>query len=197
MIIWVGKPLVLAIHERQVAEHGGTDGVRDDGLLESALARPQQLHASGDPAPDLCDLAAALAYGLARNHPFLDGNKRTAAVACETFLELNGAALEADDVELYPVYLALAEGKLSEKDFAAWLRGRTRTRGRGEAHQPRAAYRAKPRGRRSRRVAPRPLRQARIDLRLQELRGIQGYWSRKARDKGILTERDLDRYLDA
>ncbi|HSC96530.1 MAG TPA: type II toxin-antitoxin system death-on-curing family toxin [Burkholderiales bacterium] len=150
MVIWIEKALVLAIHERQLAEHGGTGGVRDEGLLESALARPQQLHSYGDPAPDLADLAAALAYGLARNHPFLDGNKRTAAVACETFLELNGAVLEADDLGLYPVYIALAEGKLTERDFAAWLRGRVRARGRGEAHEPRSAYRAKPRSARQR-----------------------------------------------
>jgi death-on-curing protein len=144
-MIWIGKALVLAIHDRQLAEHGGTAGVRDEGLLESALARPQQLHAYGNPAPGLPDLAAALAYGIARNHPFLDGNKRTAAVACETFLELNGATLEASDLELYPLYMALAEGKLGERDFAAWLRERVRASGRGEAHEPRAAYRAKPR----------------------------------------------------
>lgn len=157
-MIWVEKALALAIHERQLAEHGGTGGVRDEGLLESALARPQQLHAYGDPKPDLSDLAAALAYGLARNHPFLDGNKRTAAVACETFLELNSATLEADDLELYPVYLALAEGKLSERDFAAWLRERVHTRGRGEAREPRSAYRAKPRAARSRRTPSRAAR---------------------------------------
>jgi death-on-curing protein len=151
VIVWLEKALVLAIHDRQLAEHGGTSGVRDEGLLESALARPQQLHAYGDPPPDLADLAAALAHGLARNHPFLDGNKRTAAVACETFLELNGATLEADDLELYPLYLALAEGKLGERDFAAWLRGRVRARGRGAAHEPRSAYQAKPRAARSRR----------------------------------------------
>jgi death-on-curing protein len=150
MVIWIERALVLAIHERQLAEHGGTGGVRDEGLLESALARPQQLHSYGDPAPDLADLAAALAYGLARNHPFLDGNKRTAAVACETFLELNGAVLEADDLDLYPVYIALAEGKLTERDFAAWLRGRVRARGRGKAREPRSAYRAKPRSARQR-----------------------------------------------
>lgn len=150
-MIWIEPALVLAIHERQLAEHGGTGGVRDEGLLESALARPLQLHAYGDPAPDLSDLAAALAYGLARNHPFLDGNKRTAAVACETFLELNGATLEASDLELYPVYLALAEGKLGERGFAAWLRERVHARGRGEAHEPRATYRAKPRPPKSRR----------------------------------------------
>jgi death-on-curing protein len=152
MVVWIEKALVLGIHDRQLAEHGGQGGVRDDGLLESALARPQQLYAYGDPAPDLADLAAALAYGLARNHPFLDGNKRTAAVACETFLELNGATLEADDLDLYPVYLALAEGKLAEREFAAWLRERVRTRGRGAAHEPRAAYRAKPRAARTRRA---------------------------------------------
>jgi death-on-curing protein len=157
-MIWLEKALALAIHDRQLAEHGGTGGLRDEGLLESALARPQQLHAYGDPAPDLSDLAAALAYGLARNHPFLDGNKRTAAVACETFLELNGATLEADDVELYPLYLALAEGNLSERDFAAWLRERVRTRGRGEAHEPRTAYQAKPRTARPRRASSRAAR---------------------------------------
>lgn len=158
MIVWLEKALVLAIHDRQLAEHGGTGGVRDEGLLESALARPQLLHAHGDPAPDLANLAAALAYGLARNHPFLDGNKRTAAVACETFPELNGATLEADDLELYPLYLALAEGTLGERDFAAWLRERVRTRGRGEAHEPRASYRAKARAARSQRKPARAAR---------------------------------------
>ena len=155
LIVWLGKALALDVHDRQIAEHGGSAGVRDEGLLESALARPQQLHAYGDPAPDLADLAASLAGGLARNHPFVDGNKRTAAVACETFLELNGAILEAEDLELFPIYLALAEGKLSEQDFAAWLRERVRTRGRGEAHEPRPGYRVKARSAGRRR---RPLR---------------------------------------
>jgi death-on-curing protein len=120
--------------------------VRDEGLLESALARPQQLHAYGDPAPDLPDLAAALAYGLARNHPFVDGNKRTAHVAYRTFLALNGAELEATDEEKYVAMLALAEGKLAERDFAAWLRERLRLAPRGEAHEPRKSYGAKRRG---------------------------------------------------
>jgi death on curing protein len=142
-MVWLEKALVLAIHDRQVAEHGGSAGVRDEGLLESELARPQQLHAYGDPAPDLANLAAALAYGLARNHPFVDGNKRTAAVCCETFIELNGATLEADDAELFPRYLALAEGKLAERDFAAWLRERLRPGARGEVHEPRKTYRAR------------------------------------------------------
>ncbi|MFN7086798.1 MAG: type II toxin-antitoxin system death-on-curing family toxin [Burkholderiales bacterium] len=147
MIVWLEKALILAIHDRQLVEHGGSAGVRDEGLLESALARPQQSHAYGDPVPDLADLAAALADGLARNHPFVDGNKRTAAVCCETFVELNGAAIEANDLGLYPQYLALAEGRLAERDFAAWLRERLRLAPRGEAHEePRKPYRAKPRG---------------------------------------------------
>lgn len=124
MIVWLDKPLVLAIHDRQLAEHGGSSGVRDQGLLESAPARPQQLYAYSDPPPDLADLAASLAYGVARNHPFVDGNKRTAAVCCETFIELNGAQLIAEDSELFVRFLALAEGKLAVEEFAAWLRQR-------------------------------------------------------------------------
>jgi death-on-curing protein len=143
MIVWLEKGLALAIHDRQLAEHGGSAGVRDDTLLESALARPQQLQAYGDPAPDLVALAAALAYGLARNHPFVDANKRTAAVCCETFVELNGAALEADDLELFEHYLALAEGKRTEADFAAWLRERLRPGTSGAAHESRKTYRAR------------------------------------------------------
>jgi len=145
MIVWVEKPLVLAIHDRQIAEHGGSAGTRDEGLLESALARPQQLHAYGDPTPDLAGLAAALASGIARNHPFLDGNKRTAHVAYRTFLELNGADLDATDEDKYVTMLALAEGKLAERDFAAWLRARVQLAPRGEAHEPRKTYRVKPR----------------------------------------------------
>ncbi|MBE7375537.1 type II toxin-antitoxin system death-on-curing family toxin [Pseudomonas lopnurensis] len=124
MIVWIGKALALAIHDRQLAEHGGGSGVRDEGLLDSALARPQQLHAYGEPAPDLTDLAASLAFGLARNHPFVDGNKRTAAVLCEVFIELNNGKLLADDLELYPQYLGLAEGSIDEAEFARWLRTR-------------------------------------------------------------------------
>jgi death-on-curing protein len=120
MIVWLEKALVLAIHDRQIAEHGGSTGLRDEGLLESALARAQQVHAYGDPAPDLADLAAALAFGLARNHPFVDGNKRTAHVSYRTFLELNGAELVATDEEKYVAILALAEGN-SPSDFAPCL----------------------------------------------------------------------------
>jgi len=142
MIIWLSRELVLAIHDRQLAEHGGSSGVRDDNMLESALARPQQLYAYSDPLPDLADLAATLAYGLARNHPFVDGNKRTAAVACETFIELNGAQLTAEDIELFPVFLDLAEGKLKVEEFAACLRPRIQTAPQIQVQEPRGSYKA-------------------------------------------------------
>lgn len=122
MIVWIEKKLALAIHDRQLAEHGGSAGVRDENMLESALARPQRLYAYGDPSPDLADLAASLAFGLARNHPFVDGNKRTAYVVCRTFLELNDASLHAPAEEKYLSILALAEGKLAVEEFALWLR---------------------------------------------------------------------------
>ncbi len=141
MIIWIEKELALAIHDRQLAEHGGSSGVRAEELLDSALARPQQLHAYGDPSPDLADLAATLAYGLARNHPFVDGNKRTAAVVCETFINLNDSALNAEDSELFPRYLALAEGKLALEEFAAWLREHTQTRPKNRIQESRTRRR--------------------------------------------------------
>jgi death-on-curing protein len=158
MIVWLEKALVLAIHDRQVAEHGGSAGVRDQGLLESAMARPQQLHACGDPAPDLADLAAALAYGLARNHPFVDGNKRTAHVAYRTFLALNGADLAATDEEKYVAMVALAEGRFPERDFAGWLRARLRVAPPAEAHETLKPYRARPRGTRRPGARARPAR---------------------------------------
>lgn len=143
LITWVERPLALAIHDRELAEHGGTDGVRDATLLESALARPQQLFAYGDPAPDLADLAATLAYGLARNHPFVDGNKRTAAVTCETFIALNDAILNASDLDLYPLYLALAEGKLTEREFAEWLRRHIAVAPGNQVHEKAARHTAR------------------------------------------------------
>lgn len=124
--IWIGEALALAIHKRQLAEHGGLDGVRDLGLLQSALSRPRHLFAYNDPTPALPALAASYAFGIARNHPFIDGNKRTAAVVCETFLELNGMSIHATDAEMYPVFLDLAAGKLSEGELASWLDARTR-----------------------------------------------------------------------
>ena len=141
MIVWIDRALALAMHDRQLAEHGGGNGVRDEGMLDSALARPQQRHAYGDPPPDLAELAAALAFGLARNHPFVDGNKRTAAVACETFILLNDAALEASDDELYPRYLGLAEGSLDEAGFADGLRTKIVAKPAGKLQEPKARYR--------------------------------------------------------
>jgi death-on-curing protein len=119
--IWISKELAVAIHQRQLAEHGGADGVRDVGLLESALARPRQRFAYEDPTPTIPALAAAYAFGIARNHAFIDGNKRTAYVVCRTFLILNGFDLTADRVDRYTTFLSLAEGNLSEPDLAAWL----------------------------------------------------------------------------
>jgi death-on-curing protein len=118
---WVHEDVVLAIHEAQLAEHGGPVGIRDSGLLSSALARPQQLHAYGV-SPDAPALAAAYAHGIARNHPFLDGNKRTAFVVLELFLELNGWSLQADDADCVTTIQELASGKLSERELSSWVR---------------------------------------------------------------------------
>lgn len=124
--VWVGVELALAIHRRQLAEHGGSDGVRDAALLDSALARPQQLLAYGGADVDVPALTAAYAFGIARNHPFVDGNKRTAYVVCRTFLLLNGWDIAGDLHERYPVFLGLAAGELSEDELATWLRERAR-----------------------------------------------------------------------
>ena len=145
MIAWIESKLVLAIHDRQLAEHGGSPGLRDANLLESALARPQQLNAYGDPPPDLADLAASLAFGLARNHPFVDGNKRTAFVSCRTFLALNGANLVASDEDKYLTFLALGEGRLSVADLATWLRPRLQTDAPHRVQERRPRYTARKR----------------------------------------------------
>lgn len=113
---------MLAIHRRQITEHGGDPGVRDRGLLDSALARPRHLVADGEGQLDLASLAAAYAFGIARNHPFVDGSKRTALVVCRTFLAINGFELNATPQEKYLTFLGLAEGRTSEHDVAAWIR---------------------------------------------------------------------------
>jgi death-on-curing protein len=118
--ICIEPTVIVAIHEEQLAEHGGPAGIRDNGLLESALARPLQLSHYGK--PDVADLAASYAFGIARNHPFIDGNKRTAFVAAELFLALNGYLLDADDADCVSHVLALAASELDEPSFAAWLR---------------------------------------------------------------------------
>ena len=140
MYVWIERTLALAIHDRQLAEHGGSSGVRDESLLDSALARPQQLFAYGDPAPDLAALAASLAFGIARNHPFVDGKKRTAHVCYRVFLALNGAEFDASNEDKYIAMLQLAEGSLDEAGFVAWLRPRIRYAPARQIHEPRARY---------------------------------------------------------
>ena len=119
--VWLDFRDALAIHSRLLAEHGGAAGVRDQGLLESALARPRQVYAYGE-GPDLAALAAAYTLGILRNHPFVDGNKRVALVLTELFLALNGTDLLADDVACVTHTLQLADGALTEAAFAEWLR---------------------------------------------------------------------------
>lgn len=122
-IVWIADAVILAIHDEQLAQHGGAAGVRDAGLLESAMARPRQRVAYAD--PDLAELAALHALAIARNHPFIDGNKRTALVALELFLALNGKALAASDADAVLAVLAMAAGSLSDDDFIAWVRRHT------------------------------------------------------------------------
>ncbi|NIJ62683.1 type II toxin-antitoxin system death-on-curing family toxin [Qipengyuania flava] len=117
---WLSLDIALAVHDRQLAEHGGPTGVRDQGMLESALARPLNQWTYGE--DDLCALAAAYAYGIARNHPFADGNKRTAWVFARLFLMLNGQTLSFTPRMAIDVVLALAEGELSEEELADWFR---------------------------------------------------------------------------
>lgn len=117
--VWIELEVVLAIHDEQLAEHGGQPGVRDSGLLESALGRPRHQFAYGEPS--IPRLAASYAFGISRNHPFLDGNKRTSLVVAELFLELNGYALIAGDSECVTTFLQLAAGELTEETLAGWI----------------------------------------------------------------------------
>jgi len=117
---WIAKAVVLALHKEQLAEHGGSDGMRDEGLLDSALAKTQNLFAYSE--PDLFDLAASYAFGIAHNHAFIDGNKRTALTVAATFLYLHGLDIVAPKEALYTTFLSLADGSLSEGALAAWLR---------------------------------------------------------------------------
>lgn len=118
--VWVLREVVLALHDAQLAEHGGPSGLRDGGLLDSALARPRHLYAYE--RSDVFNLAAAYASGIARNHPFVDGNKRTAFLTSYVFLRLNGQRLVADEINAATAMLALAAGASSEETFASWLR---------------------------------------------------------------------------
>jgi death on curing protein len=119
---WLDREIILAIHEEQLAQHGGGAGIRDENLMDSALGRPQNLNAY-NPDVDRCDLAASYAYGIAKNHPFIDGNKRTAYVAMELFLIEHGMMLTADDGDAVVTFLGLAAGDVSEEQLAVWIRG--------------------------------------------------------------------------
>jgi len=123
---WIDRRLLVLLHDESLAMHGGASGLRDAGLLDSALARPLNLVACGD--PDLAELAASYAFGLAQNHPFVDGNKRAAFLAAGLFLGLNGYRLTASQAEATVAVFGLASGEIDEPTFAAWLRGRVLAR---------------------------------------------------------------------
>ena len=120
-IIWIEKQEALAIHAQQLATHGGSDGIRDECLLESALARPLNPLAYSEESPSIAHLAAAYGFGIARNHPFVDGSKRTALVVAFTFLLINGLRITASKEDRYFVFYDLAAGKFSEDALAQWL----------------------------------------------------------------------------
>jgi death-on-curing protein len=124
--VWIERSIILAVHDEQLAEHGGAVGIRDEGLMDSALGRPAHLAADGK--PDVADLAAAYGVALAKNHPFVDGNKRTAFVAMELFLVLKGYKLLATDADCVLTMLAVAAGDLDETGFAAWIRKNVKSR---------------------------------------------------------------------
>jgi death on curing protein len=125
--IWPALAVVLAIHEEQIAEHGGSLGLRDPGRLDAALHRPLNYLSFGD-EPDIALLAAVLVHGLVSNHPFIDGNKRASLVVTELFLELNGYELAADDAAAVTTWLDLAQGNIDEQALAAWIRERIKPR---------------------------------------------------------------------
>ena len=118
--VWINSAVLIAVHDSQLAEHGGGAGVRDHGLLASALSRPENLAAYG--APDASDSAAAYGFGISRNHAFIDGNKRTGFVAAAMFLRLNGYKLVADDASKVLTMVAVSAGDITEAEFAAWIR---------------------------------------------------------------------------
>jgi death on curing protein len=117
--VWLSRELILAIHDEQLAEHGGSTGLRDAGVLDCALARPLNRAGYGDPG--IAELAAVYALAIAQSHPFLDGNKRTAFVALELFLRLNGCLFTAGDAETVVIMLAMAAGELPDDEFIAWV----------------------------------------------------------------------------
>jgi death on curing protein len=122
---WVREDVVFAVHEMQLARHGGLEGIRDRNIIESALSRPKQHSICGSPPPDPADLAAAYAFGIARNHGFNDGNKRTAWVVARLFLADNSIALKFDEVEAIQIMLRVASGEATEQELAQWFRHRS------------------------------------------------------------------------
>jgi len=125
--VWVLRETVLTLHEQSLAAFGGAAGIRDEGLLDSALAKPENLFAYGKPT--IFDLAASYGFGLIKNHPFIDGNKRVGFIVAVVFLELNGHHFQATEAEAAVRTLALAAGEMSEADFAAWLKANSRRAG--------------------------------------------------------------------
>jgi death-on-curing protein len=119
--IWLREDVILAIHKRQIAQHGGGVGIRDMGLLDSALHRPKNLYYYSDPKPNIAAMSASYAYGITLNHPFVDGNKRTGFVVCRLFLKLNGAELVASQQEKYTTFIKLAAGEMTEQALTNWL----------------------------------------------------------------------------
>jgi len=122
-LVFISRAVALALHEEQLAQHGGHPGLRDEGLLDSALARPRNLQAYE--RPDIAALAAAYAFGIVKNHPFVDGNKRVSFVVAELFLDLNGYRLDLSDAEVVKTWLALAAGEIGEDELAERLRAAT------------------------------------------------------------------------
>lgn len=120
MTVWLSPELILAVHDEQLAAHGGAQGIRDPGLLDSALARPMNHASYGE--PDIAEIAALYSIGLIRNHPFIDGNKRAAYVALEACLRLNGCRFPVSDAEAVVATLQMAAGELLDEEFVLWVR---------------------------------------------------------------------------
>ena len=131
MTVWLDRRIVLAVHDEQLAQHGGAPGVRDEGLLESALARPLNRAGYGD--PDIPELAALYAIAITRNHPFVDGNKRAAFGALVLFLSLNGLELEAPEADAVIIMLRMAAGDVSDEEFTDWVRAHAELQGEEDA----------------------------------------------------------------
>ena len=120
--IWINLRVVKAFHDRQINEHGGLAGLRDEGLLLSALSRPENAYHYSDPKPDVAELAAVYGFGLAKNHPFNEANKRTALIAIRLFLKLNGYDLVASPEDKYKTIIRVAASEISEYELALWIR---------------------------------------------------------------------------